>query len=43
MEGKIAGMDFETVKKAGGTHGSALIGKKLYVGLLNGDVVDQAP
>jgi DNA-binding beta-propeller fold protein YncE len=40
MEGKIAGMDFAAVKKAGGSHGSALIGKKLYVGLLNGNVVE---
>jgi len=39
MEGKIAGMDFATVKKAGGSHGSTLIGKTLYVGLLNGNVV----
>ena len=39
MEGKIAGMDFEAVKKAGGTHGSALVDKKLLVGLLNGKVV----
>lgn len=39
MEGKIAGMDFATVKKAGGSHGSAIIGKTLYVGLLNGNVV----
>jgi DNA-binding beta-propeller fold protein YncE len=39
MEGKIAGMDFATVKKAGGSHGSTLIDKTLYVGLLNGTVV----
>jgi DNA-binding beta-propeller fold protein YncE len=39
MEGKIAGMDFETLKKGGGSHGSALIGKTLFVGLLNGTVV----
>jgi len=41
MEGVIAGMKFEEVKKAGGTHGSALVegGKKLVVGMLNGDVV----
>ena len=39
MEGVIAGMKFEDVKKAGGTHGSAMVGKKLVVGLLNGDVV----
>jgi hypothetical protein len=39
MEGVIAGMKFEDVKKAGGTHGSAIVGKKLVVGLLNGDVV----
>ncbi|MDA8169118.1 MAG: SMP-30/gluconolactonase/LRE family protein [Nitrospiraceae bacterium] len=40
MEGVIAGMNFEKVKKAGGTHGSALIGDKLYVGLLDGKVVE---
>jgi DNA-binding beta-propeller fold protein YncE len=39
MEGKIAGMDFAAVKKAGGSHGSSLIDKTLYVGLLNGTVV----
>jgi len=39
MEGKVAGMDFEAVKKGGGSHGSALISGKLYVGLLNGKVV----
>lgn len=39
MEGKVAGMDFEAVKKAGGSHGSALIGNTLYVGLLNGTIV----
>jgi WD40 repeat protein len=39
MEGVIAGMQFEQVKKAGGTHGSAIVGDKLVVGLLNGDVV----
>jgi hypothetical protein len=39
MEGTIAGMKFEEVKKAGGTHGSAKVGNKLVVGLLNGDVV----
>ena len=39
MEGKIAGMDFAAVKKAGGSHGSTLIDKTLYVGLLNGTVV----
>jgi WD40 repeat protein len=39
MEGKIAGMDFEAVKKGGGSHGSALVEKKLIVGLLNGKVV----
>lgn len=42
MEGKIAGMSFEEVKKAGGTHGQALIeesGKKVMIaGTLNGDV-----
>ncbi len=39
MEGKVAGMDFEAVKKGGGSHGSAFVGGKLYVGLLNGAVV----
>jgi len=39
MEGKIAGMDFAAVKKSGGSHGSLLIDKTLYVGLLNGTVV----
>jgi DNA-binding beta-propeller fold protein YncE len=42
MEGKIADMDFEQIKKAGGTHGQALItekGKKvLVVGTLDGKV-----
>jgi DNA-binding beta-propeller fold protein YncE len=40
MEGKIAGMDFAAVKKAGGSHGSAIVGKKIYAGLLNGSVVE---
>lgn len=39
MEGMIAGMQFEKVKKAGGIHGVALQGDKLVVGLLNGNVV----
>jgi len=39
MEGQIAGMSFEEVKKGGGTHGAAMTGGKLVVGLLNGDVV----
>ena len=39
MEGKVAGLTFEKIKKAGGTHGSALINGKLYVGLLDGSVV----
>jgi hypothetical protein len=39
MEGKIAGMDFEQVKKGGGSHGSAIVGGKLYAGLLNGKVI----
>jgi DNA-binding beta-propeller fold protein YncE len=39
MEGKVAGMDFEEVKKGGGSHGSALIDGTLFVGLLNGNVV----
>jgi len=38
MEGKIAGMSFEEVKKAGGTHGQAIIGKTLIAGTLAGDV-----
>ena len=42
MEGKIAGMSFEQVKKSGGTHGQALItekGKKVLVaGTLAGNV-----
>lgn len=42
MEGKIAGMSFEEVKKQGGTHGQALVsekGKKVLVaGTLSGDV-----
>jgi DNA-binding beta-propeller fold protein YncE len=40
MEGKVAGMDFEAIKKGGGSHGSALIDNKLYVGLLNGSIVE---
>jgi DNA-binding beta-propeller fold protein YncE len=39
MEGQIAGMDFEQVKKAGGSHGTAISGGKLFAGLLNGKVV----
>jgi WD40 repeat protein len=39
MEGIIAGMKFEEVKKGGGTHGGALTSGKLVVGLLNGEVV----
>jgi DNA-binding beta-propeller fold protein YncE len=39
MEGKVAGMDFEAVKKGGGSHGTAISGGKLYAGLLNGKVV----
>jgi DNA-binding beta-propeller fold protein YncE len=38
MEGKIAGMSFEEVKKSGGSHGQALIGKTLIAGTLAGDV-----
>jgi DNA-binding beta-propeller fold protein YncE len=42
MEGKLAGMSFEEVKKAGGTHGQAIVkekGKKVLVaGTLSGDV-----
>jgi DNA-binding beta-propeller fold protein YncE len=42
MEGKIAGMSFEEVKKAGGTHGQALVSEKgrkvLVAGTLAGNV-----
>jgi len=42
MEGTIAGMSFEEVKKAGGSHGQALLNEKgqkvLVAGTLNGDV-----
>jgi DNA-binding beta-propeller fold protein YncE len=42
MEGKIAGMSFEEVKKAGGSHGQAILtekGKKILVaGTLDGNV-----
>jgi len=42
MEGKIAGMSFEEVKKAGGTHGQSIVTEKgqkvLVAGTLNGDV-----
>jgi len=42
MEGKIAGMSFEEVKKSGGSHGQALVTEKgnkvLIVGTLAGDV-----
>jgi sugar lactone lactonase YvrE len=42
MEGKIAGMSFEEVKKAGGTHGQAIVSEKgnkvLVAGTLSGDV-----
>ncbi len=42
MEGKIAGMSFEEVKKQGGSHGQALVSEKgrkiLVAGTLNGDV-----
>ncbi len=31
MEGKIAGMDFEQVKKSGGSHGQALISKNILI------------
>ncbi len=43
MEGKIAGMDFEELKKGGGSHGSVFVGGTLYVGLLNGTVVAYDP
>ncbi len=39
MEGKIAGMTMEQAKKGGGMHGAALVGGKLYAGLLDGNVV----
>ncbi len=39
MEGTVAGIHIEAVKRQGGIHGSALIGKDLYVGLLDGSVV----
>jgi DNA-binding beta-propeller fold protein YncE len=38
MEGKIAGMSFEEVKKSGGSHGQALVGRTLIAGTLAGDV-----
>jgi WD40 repeat protein len=42
MEGKIAGMSFEEVKKSGGTHGQALVTEKgekvLVAGTLSGDI-----
>lgn len=42
FEGKVAGMSFDEIKKAGGSHGQALItenGEKILVaGTLNGDV-----
>jgi hypothetical protein len=42
MEGKIAGMSFEEVKKSGGTHGQALVKEKgqkvLVAGTLSGDI-----
>ncbi len=42
MEGKIAGMDFEQTKKAGGSHGQALVREKghkvLVAGTLAGNV-----
>lgn len=42
MEGKIAGMSFEEVKKAGGTHGQALVTEKgrkvLVAGTLAGNI-----
>ncbi len=42
MEGKIAGMSFEEIKKAGGTHGQALINEKgqkiMIAGTLDGNV-----
>ena len=39
MEGQIAGMSMEQIKKGGGMHGAAIVGNMLYAGLLNGDVV----
>jgi len=42
MEGKIAGMDFEQVKKAGGSHGQTIVNEKgdkvLVAGTLGGNV-----
>lgn len=39
MEGKIAGMSFEEVKKSGGSHGQAIVGgKTLIAGTLAGNV-----
>jgi DNA-binding beta-propeller fold protein YncE len=42
MEGKIAGMDFEQTKKAGGSHGQVLVSEKghkvLVAGTLSGNV-----
>lgn len=42
MEGKIAGMSFEKIKQAGGTHGQSIVAeggqKVLVAGTLNGDV-----
>lgn len=42
MEGKIAGMSFEQVKKSGGTHGQAIVTEKgqkiLVAGTLDGNV-----
>jgi outer membrane protein assembly factor BamB len=42
MEGKIAGMSFESVKKSGGTHGQAIVTEKgnkvLIAGTLAGNV-----
>jgi DNA-binding beta-propeller fold protein YncE len=40
-EGKIAGLELDPTHKAagGGTHGAALVGNILYVGLLNGKVI----
>jgi DNA-binding beta-propeller fold protein YncE len=41
LEGKIAGLQLDPAHKGpgGGTHGAALIGRDLFVGLLNGKVM----
>ena len=41
LEGKIAGLELDAAHKGagGGTHGQALVGRNLYVGLLNGKMM----